>query len=83
MHAFGAMFWAFSVFVSHCYLLTDCVGGSVGCCSKLQREVLCFEERVRQQDVLKDPVKQADLQHNGVMMTAARMWMMMMMMRND
>jgi len=31
------------------------------CCSKLQREVLCFEERVRQQDVIKGPVKQADL----------------------
>jgi len=38
-----------------------------GCCSKLQREVLCFEERVRQQDVLKDPVKQADLPLNAVM----------------
>jgi len=42
--------------------------------------VLCFEERVRQQDVLKDPVKQADLQHNGMLMMPVKMMMMMMMM---
>ena len=42
--------------------------------------MLCFEERVRQQDVLEDPVKQADLQHNGMLMMPVKMMMMMMMM---